>query len=177
MTARRLVAVVGVVLTSAGVAGCARDGASGAAPLPKAPPVVPVTMTEYDFALERLVPSGRVVFRVRNAGRLHHRVTLVALPEDLPPIDVQLQGTERRYIQPFAGMPERAPGTTSSFAVDLEPGTRYAFICFTVDRDNVNHAEKGMATEFRSAGHPTTTTAPSAPAPRSPGESDEETLS
>ncbi len=171
MKALRLVAVVGVLLTTAG---CARDGASRAAPLPKAPPVVPVTMTEYRFALEGDVPSGRVVFRVRNAGRLHHRVTLVALPEDLPPIDVQLGGTERRYIEPFAGMPERAPATTSSFAVDLEPATRYAFICFTVDRDNQNHAEKGMATEFRSAGRPTATTAPSGPAPGSAGGGDQE---
>ncbi|MDP9386904.1 MAG: hypothetical protein M3Q48_02985 [Actinomycetota bacterium] len=137
--------------------------------------MVPVTMSEYDFALDGGVPSGRVVFRVRNAGRLHHRVTLVALPEDLPPIDVQLRGTERRYVEPFAGMPERAPGTTSSFAVDLAPGVRYAFICFTVDRDNKNHAEKGMATEFRSAGRPTSTTAPTGTAPGSPGTGDEET--
>lgn len=138
--------------------------------MPRPTPVVPVKMTEYAFGVASSVPSGRVVFRVRNAGRLPHRVTLVRLPDDMPPIKAQLRGTERRFLEPFAGMPERRPGTTSSFAVDLEPGRRYAFICFTVDRDNKTHAQKGMGGEFRTAGHRTPAEIPSTTTPRRAGE-------
>ncbi len=124
------------------------------APLPAPVPVVTVTMTEYSFQLDRAVPSGRVVFRMRNVGRLAHSATLLPLPEDLPPIQVQLQGTERRYLAPFAGVPERPPDTSRSFAVELQPGVRYAMICYTIDPDRQNHASKGMSTEFRTAGPP-----------------------
>lgn len=166
MKVRRLAAIAAM---AGATAGCGGSTARQGAPLPEPTPVVPVTMSEYRFKLAPSVPSGRVVFRMRNAGRLAHRVTLVPVPEDMAPIDVQLRGAERRFLEPFAGMPERRPGMTSSFAVDLEPGRRYAFVCFTVDRDNRSHAQKGMAAEFRTAGRPTATESPSTTAPPAGG--------
>lgn len=165
----RAVRLAAVAITVLATTGCAERGLRNVAALPQPTPVVVVTMSEYSFDVEPRVPSGRVVFRFRNTGRLPHRVTLLALPEDLPPIKAQLLGSERRYLEPFAGMLERLPGGTGSFAVDLEPGRRYGIVCFTVDRDNQSHAQKGMSTEFRAAGRPVPQEAPPGTAPAPPG--------
>ena len=93
-------------------------------------------MTEYQFAYDHL-SKGRVVFQVVNDGQTVHRMSLVPLPEDLPPIQQQLHGDERRALN-----------TLAAVAVDLLPG-RYAFICFLTDPDGQSHALKGMANEFR----------------------------
>jgi len=127
--------------------------------LPPPPPAVVVTMQDvgrYRFEYDPVVPGGRVVFRVVNAGRLVHRLALVPLSEDFPPIDQQLHGSERQAITPFAGVPDRLPGETGTFAADLAPGHRYALICFVEDPDGVSHALKGMSSEFRTNGSPTT---------------------
>lgn len=121
-------------------------------PLPAGAPTVVVTMDEYRFDYDPEVPAGRVVFRFDNVGQLPHRATMLPLPDDLPPIDEQLRGTERQVINPFAGIPDRPPGASGTFAVDLLPGVRYAIICFVEDPDGQSHAQKGMASEFRAAG-------------------------
>jgi len=113
--------------------------------------VVTVVLREYRFKLDKAVPAGRVVFRLRNAGRLEHRPALLPLADDLPPLDQQLRGGQRAAIAPFAGTSTRPPGTTAAFAVDLAPGTRYGLICFIRDQDGVSHAVKGMNLEFRTA--------------------------
>ncbi|HUP69602.1 MAG TPA: hypothetical protein VM142_07265 [Acidimicrobiales bacterium] len=112
------------------------------------PPEITLTMTEYRFELSRPVPRGRVVFRVANRGRVPHRLVLVPLPADFPPIAEQIAGTDRRNVEPLAGIPDRPPGATGAFAVDLRPG-RYALVCFIADVDGRTHAQKGMAEEFR----------------------------
>lgn len=119
------------------------------APLPRAAPVVVVTMREYHFDYNPAIRSGRVVFRFVNEGQRFHRPALLPLPEDLPPIDVQLRGSKRRSISPFAGVYDRRPGATGTFAVDLVAGRRYALICYARDPDGSSHALKGMASEFR----------------------------
>lgn len=129
--------------------------------LPVPPPVVAVEMTEYRFDYEGPIPSGRVVFRVHNAGRVEHRLSILPLGEDFPPIDEQLRGTKRRAVSPYAGVPNRRPGERGTFAVDLVAGRRYAMICLVVDTpDGQSHALKGMTSEFRagrsSAPSPTT---------------------
>lgn len=106
-------------------------------------------MDEYRFEHDLPVPAGRVIFRIRNVGSITHRLAVVPLPEDFPPIQEQLLGTERRFIGPVAGIYERRPGSTGTFAVDLAPGQRYAMICFVVDLDEKSHAVKGMTSEFR----------------------------
>ncbi len=121
-------------------------------PLPAGDPTVVVAMDEYRFDYDPEVPAGRVVFRFDNVGQLPHRVTMLPLPEDFPPIEEQLRSAERRVITPFAGIPDRPPGASETFAVDLLPGVRYALICFVEDPDGQSHAQKGMASEFRAAG-------------------------
>lgn len=119
--------------------------------LPAGPPTVEVTMDEYRFDYNPNIPPGRVLFRVTNAGELVHRLTMVPLPEELPPIDQQLRGSQRQFLTPFAGVPNRQPGTRTAFTVDLVPGVRYAMICFVVDPDGQSHASKGMSSEYRVA--------------------------
>lgn len=123
-------------------------------PAPAAAPVVNVTMRDHRFELDRDVPVGRVVFQITNAGREPHHLTMIPVPEDLPPIAEQLRGTQRRFVQPYAGIYDREPGDTGTFAVDLVPGRRYAMVCAVVAPDGQPHWMKGMATEFRTPGAP-----------------------
>lgn len=140
------------VLGAAGGACSAGDGdrsVSTRTPAPAPAPVVHVTMRDHRFELDRLVPAGRVVFRVQNAGPSRHHLTLVPLPPDVPPIADQLRGTNRRLVKPFAGIYDRDAGDSGTFAVDLAPDTRYALICAVVGDDGQPHWRRGMATEFR----------------------------
>src|SRR5437763_17145638 len=63
--------------------------------LPPLPSTMDVTMREYRFDHPPQVPAGRVVFRVHNGGSVTHEAVLVALPEDVPPIDQQLRSATR----------------------------------------------------------------------------------
>lgn len=149
---RGAVRSVAAVVVAATLTACERAGSDGAGP-PEGPPVVDVTMTEYDYAHPVPVPAGRVVFRFVNEGRLVHQPDLLPLPEGLPPIDEQLRGDQRAAITPFAGIPPREPGDVGTYAVDLVPGQRYAIVCFARDPDDdESHALQGMATEFRAGG-------------------------
>lgn len=126
---------------------CGSEGRE--APLPPRPAVVDITMRDYRFSRDRSVPDGRVVVRVRNAGRRTHDLTLLALPEGFPPIDVQLRGTTRRSLPTLASLHNLRPGASDSFAVDLAAG-RYAILCYVTDSNGVTHARgKGMSAEFR----------------------------
>lgn len=119
---------------------------------PPSVPEVEVAMRDYAFEFDTPVPSGRVVFRVHNAGSVPHRVTLVPLPEDLPPIDEQLQSDQRRSVTPVGAVNPRKPGGGSVFSVDLQEGRRYALICYEEDDDGAVHARKGGNAEFRAGG-------------------------
>ncbi|HSH60674.1 MAG TPA: hypothetical protein VK988_13745 [Acidimicrobiales bacterium] len=139
-------ATAGLVVLTA----CTGGGQRSGAPLPTPPAVIDVIMREHRFDYNPTVPAGRVVFRVRNDGRVAHRLTMVPLADDLPPIDAQLRGLERRPATPYAGVPNQAPGASASFAVDLVPGRRYAIVCFAKEpQDDVSHALMGMNSEFR----------------------------
>lgn len=105
-------------------------------------------MRDYRFEHAGSVPSGRVVFTVRNAGTVVHELVLVELPEDFPPIAQQLRSDERRGVDTLAAVRARAPGTRDTFGSDLSPG-RYAFICFIQGADGVPHWQKGMTSELR----------------------------
>lgn len=131
--------------------GCAAKDDGGASYLPASSPVVTVAMKDHSFDHPDAIPSGRVVFEFRNLGSTTHRATLLPLPDDLPPIDEQLRGDDRRAIDPLAAIYERRPGRTGTFAVDLVRGQRYAFVCFVVGEDGISHARKGMSSEFRAS--------------------------
>lgn len=133
-------------------------------PAPPPAPVITVTMLDHRFELDRPVPPGRVVFRFDNAGQAPHNVVMIPLAEDLPPIEVQLRGSERRFVEPFAGFYDRDPGDSGSFAVDLGADQRYAMVCSLNAEDGQPHWMKGMVTEFRTpqipADAPTPTSRP-----------------
>lgn len=146
----RFTLVCGALCSSA-LASCqgGDSGQASRAPLPRPAPVVKITMREYRFDYDPDIPSGRVVFRLVNKGRVSHRPSLLPLPENVPPIDEQLRGSKRRGISAFAGVPDRRPGAIGTFAVDLVAGRRYALVCYARDRDGSVHALKGMNSEFR----------------------------
>lgn len=104
-------------------------------------------MSEYAFNQSRAIPSGRVLFRVRNQGTMAHELQLFSLADDFPPILEQLRGSERRVLNALAGVPRRESGATGIFSVELEAGKRYALICFLVTNTG-SHAVQGMASEF-----------------------------
>ncbi len=106
-------------------------------------------MQEYRFNYSPDVPAGRVVFRVRNVGTVNHRLTLLPMADDLPPIDEQLRDSIPQPAAPLAGIPEIPPGQSGTFAVQLEDNKRYAIVCFTEDDNGESHAVKGMSSEFR----------------------------
>lgn len=140
----RLVTATAVISVGTVLSACA----SGSRPLPPGPAQVDVVMREYAFEFTPPRRAGRIVFRARNAGRADHELKLLVLPEDVPQIGEQLRSSGRRLVPSVATMLVRPPGRTGSFAVELTPG-RYALVCFAADPDGVQHAHKGMASEFR----------------------------
>lgn len=115
---------------------------------PPSPAVVAVRLEDYLFRFDQRVPAGRVVFRVENTGTVEHELQFYPLSEDMPPIDAQLRGAERRVITPLGGVPYRRPSQSGTFAVDLVAGRRYALICF-LRSEGGSHALRGMNAEFR----------------------------
>lgn len=120
---------------------------------PSGPEVVEVEMSDFSFRYDEPIASGRVLFRVSNTGKSGHSLSLIPLTDDIPPIDQQLRGSERRAISPLAAIKARPPGTRTTFAAELVPGVRYAMVCF-VDDSNGVHALRGMTSEFRAGGVP-----------------------
>lgn len=134
--------------------GCAKEPAP-AGFLPAGPAIVDVVEHDYSYTLGRQgqLPAGRTVFRISNRSALDHDLSLVAVPEDVPPILDQLRSADRRAVATLARLPSRPRGTRDAFAVELTPG-RYALLCFENDPDGQTHALKGMAVEFRVASPP-----------------------
>lgn len=117
--------------------------------LPPRPTIVEVVEHERSYRISpRQLPAGRTVLQVMNRSSLKHDLSLVAVPEDMPPIAQQLRSPDRRAIATMARLPSREPGSTDAFAVDLPPG-RYALLCFEKDGTGTPHARLGMAAEFR----------------------------
>ena len=129
------------------LAGC--TSAASNAPLPRPPAVVAVRTTEYQFEYPAVVPSGRVVFRVTNAGKELHDLVMVPLAEDNPPIKAMLADDVRQVLTPFAGIRDQLPGAEATFAVDLVEGRRYAMLCILADGEGRSHSALGEASEFR----------------------------
>jgi hypothetical protein len=123
-------------------------GRSTADPLPPSPGQVRVALSEFRFDLAPPTVPGRHVFQAENRGTIDHSLTLIALPDDFPPLDEQLRGDTRRGATTLASLRRRPPGAKGIFAVDLLPG-RYGLVCFVPDEAGVSHAVKGMNAEFR----------------------------
>jgi hypothetical protein len=125
--------------------------------------VVTVDMKEYALDVSGPLPAGRVVFRFANIGAEQHEPVLVALDEGLPPIDAYIAETDRPDIVGFANVWAMAPKMTGTFAVDLQPGHRYALICLSKAPDGKAHYDKGETWETRAEGQAPPTTAPGHP--------------
>lgn len=109
-------------------------------------------MTEYRFVFQPPTRPGRTVFSVVNVGKEKHWFGMYRLPDDMPPLDAQLHGDERRELGPaMASMAVTQPRERNLFAVELVPGVRYAFLCLLTAPDDESHAYKGMNAEFRLA--------------------------
>lgn len=132
-----------LVLVFGALPGCGKSTPSG-----HAAPVVVVRMREFRFDYDKRIHPGRVIFRFVNVGKLPHKVMMIPLSEDFPPIDQQVHGTDRRYVPPFAQIFVRRPGESGTFAIDVVAGQRYGMMSYLTDKDGVSDAVKGMASEF-----------------------------
>lgn len=135
----------------ASVAACAsKSDEPMAGYLPDKPATVTVSMADYRFVYANRVSGGRVVFTVSNAGRFPHRLSLFQVPDEAPPVDVQLRSPAGLQLAPLLEMPVMQPGEAgASFAVDLEVGARYAMVSLWPSPQDVPDALLGMTTEFR----------------------------
>lgn len=139
-----------VIAIAIGLAGCGGPAGSGSAEmLPRGPMEVQVTISDEGFEYEGPIPSGRVVLRIDNTASQPHKVTLLPLPNDMPPLAEQLHGPTRIPFNAFAGTRVRQPGTEAMFAVDLVVGRRYGLVCLLQDPDGQSHARQGFNAEFR----------------------------
>lgn len=116
--------------------------------LPGQPYRLNVVITDDHFLYLRPIPPGRVVFDIYNAGTRPHGLVLFPEDPDAPPIDVQLRGSTRRIIHVIAQVFPLQPGLRGRFAVDLFPGTRYAFMSKVIRPDKIPDFLKGLATDF-----------------------------
>lgn len=130
-----------------GAAGCA-SGAS-TLPLPPSAATVQVRLLDDDLVVDRPVPAGRVIFRITNAGRAAHRLALIPLPEDFPPLEEELANEQGRSAPLQARVPDLPPGAVGMFAADLIAGQRYALVDFSRSAEGTVHARLGVAAEFR----------------------------
>jgi hypothetical protein len=141
----RYILALALVVAAGAVTSC--GGSEDEAPLPPRPATVRLTMDEYRFGYDRSIPSGRVVFRARNVGRKDHSLTLLRLPPNVPPLNVQIRSKKRIALPPLAILKRRGPGKAGTFAVDLTPG-RYGLICTVRDSNGEPNSLKGMNSEF-----------------------------
>jgi hypothetical protein len=137
-----------VALTSMPSCGSARSRV-----LPPPVPTMTVVMREYRFEHAPVVPAGRVVFRVHNAGRLRHELGLERLPDDFhKSIGAQLRASRadpsKALVLPTKVVLRRDAGKSGIFAVDLVRG-RYAMVSFLKGGDGKPDWLKGMSSEFR----------------------------
>lgn len=140
-----------ILLTAVALIAVACSPSEAARPSwPPDPQRVEVVLDEYRFDFAPDISAGRVVFEVRNSGDLVHELQFFELPDDFPPIDEQIRGSERRVLAATGGVPSRQPGGSGSFAVDLVAGQRYALVCLLQDEDG-SHGAKGMNAEFTAA--------------------------
>lgn len=140
--------VLALLLGAASVIGAGCSSGAPERPLFVGAKTVLVRMSEYRFEYDPQVPAGRVKFLFVNSGKTVHAPVLQPLGDDVPPIGVQLGGSNRIAVEPFASVLPRGPGDTGAIVVDLAKDRRYAFICTSAD-GGPSHASRGMSSEFR----------------------------
>lgn len=148
-----LIRIAGLVSSAVIISACGVPvGGESSGPLPAGPSEETVTIYDDELSYDEPVSAGRVVFRIFNAASEPHKLTILPLPEDMPPLAQQLRGSKRVALNAFAGVPPRQPGTWGTFAVNLQPNRRYALVCLMRDEEGESHARRGISAEFRTGG-------------------------
>ena len=115
---------------------------------------VEVAATEFAFSLAETLPAGETTFTLVNNGEEEHEFQLVPLKPDAPAVDELIKLPEKEVEKYFLGPPDGIkpikPGETSDpFNATLESGSRYAYVCFVVSKEEKKpHAFLGMYGEF-----------------------------
>jgi hypothetical protein len=127
------------------------DGYGLSPDIPSGYKTVDLQTAEFAFGFDReAVTSGKIAFKVENAGKQVHEVALEKVPADFD-LDAALQADEPPADVEDIGRIEIKPGRTYNMVLlkDLAPG-RYVMICFMPDTegDGTPHALKGMTADF-----------------------------
>lgn len=113
---------------------------------------VKVELKDNKIGINPTIPSGRVRFEVHNGGTHVHQMRVFPLPDESPPLIVQLTDHEAQTPHIVGNLVAVQRDATESFAVDLEPNRRYAALCFLDDDEKMPYALQGMNAEFRTEG-------------------------
>jgi hypothetical protein len=111
-----------------------------------------IGLEDYAFAVDSVLPAGKHLIRVENAGGQKHELVLFRLtpgktPEDLLAWASKLIGPPPGTLS--GGTTAMAPGGMNYVAVDLVPG-EYALVCFARNPgDPLSHAFHGMVRRVR----------------------------
>lgn len=113
---------------------------------------VVMTLTDYNFHLDKPLTAGRRRILIRNPSPQWHEAFLAKLPPGVPAkdfLDWMAAGMKGRPpIVPMGGIVALTPGQENMLVVDLEAG-RYALYCFLPDaKDGKEHVEHGMFKEI-----------------------------
>lgn len=124
--------------------------AAGAALAPSHPPaaVVRVRAMDYSFTAPASIRAGVTTFRLTNAGKELHHLSIVRLPEGKTAADylaaVKAEGHPPMWATDVGGPNPATPGATIDATVALEAGN-YALVCFIPSPGNpMHHLMKGM---------------------------------
>lgn len=102
---------------------------------PKGPPVVNVSLSEYEIVLDKSsVPAGPVKFVIKNTGSLAHAFVLEAVGATNEPFELDGKKAETGDIQ---------PDKTATLEWTIDSAGEYQLTCYTP-----GHFEQGMTTTF-----------------------------
>jgi uncharacterized cupredoxin-like copper-binding protein len=112
------------------------------------PPIVTIRTTEYAFAAPASIAAGASTFRMVNAGKQLHHVTIVRLAPGKTMADyvnaMKKPGPPPAWSTMVGGPNAAAPGQSSESTITLDAGN-YLLICLIPSPgEEMPHAMKGM---------------------------------
>lgn len=143
---------VGLAVAVAGLVGVLAAGCTAAesdAPVPDPVPTVDVAVADDELAVAESVPAGRVVLAFENTGEKPHRVVMIPMGADWPPIHQELANDIERPMRIRARIGFLDPGEMATIAVELADGQRYALLDPSEAPDGRQYMDVGVAGEFR----------------------------
>jgi uncharacterized cupredoxin-like copper-binding protein len=112
------------------------------------PTLVTIRTTEYNFSAPANIPAGTSRFRMENAGKQLHHVTIVRLAPGKTMADyvaaMKKPGPPPAWSTLVGGPNAAPPGQSSEATITLEPGN-YILVCFVPSPgEQMPHVMKGM---------------------------------